>query len=140
MRIEVRRSGGHACTECGSYDLIHAGPSPLAADLAPVMEREMIRRELRLFRLYRSHLETVAQERVDHEARIAAEFVEQTKSERNELEREKQEQVAVIEALLSESKQDVPAWRLARKRREKKFAERIDNVIAELKQSTVNAT
>jgi hypothetical protein len=47
MQLEIRASGGETCERCGSYELIHAGPTqdPIAVDVSEMVERSIRERE-----------------------------------------------------------------------------------------------
>ncbi len=133
MRLEIRKTGEQApvCDECGATELVWAGGKPTAADLTPVLEREIARRELSLAKVFRAHLAEVAEDFALRETRMTEDLLATLKHERWLLQTE-------LESLLTDAKiMDVPRWRLARHRRERLFAERIDGIVAELIERTL---
>ncbi len=62
MRFELRKSGGHQCETCGAYDIIHADERPLTLDLDDLIEIELLRREVRLARIFSDERERLGAE------------------------------------------------------------------------------
>ena len=125
MRLELRSSGGEPCEVCGSLELLHVDEKPLATDLSHALEVEMLRREIRLAQVFRDHL-------AETERGYADSLVNQ-------------QQKALLEhgvllsemtALLEGMKLDVTAWRVFKHHREKRFKQRVDAAIAELREQT----
>ena len=136
MRYEIRKSGGVACEKCGAFDLVYAGGKPLTADLTFAMEREIVKRELAVARLARDHIRQVQDDMTTREEKLAEAFAQETESAKAWLVEEHRRQVEDVAETLERAKVDVSWWRLARRRRERIFAERIDAIVSELPLAT----
>ncbi len=121
MRIEIRSSGGEECPVCGTTAPVMVQNQAAARDLTRELEREILRRELAVMKMLRVHLDRT-DEAVENEMFM---LIEQHRLEFNR-----------VKERLEASKVDVAGWRLARRRREKLFAARIDRLITELFDST----
>ncbi len=121
MRAELRKSGGPQCQTCGSFDLIYANEEPLTADLAHLLEVEMLKREVRLARVFSDHLAEV--ERDYAESLVARDW--EAHDERAAL-------ISDLEGILTGMTIEVNPWRAFKAHREKKFRERVEAALAEL--------
>lgn len=128
MRVEVRSSGGAKCETCDSYPLLHTRELPLEKDLEPLLELELLRREARLAHMFLDAHRTIQQEAAEAEVVHTAE-VDWLMAEREQLQHE-------IGLALAAAKVDVSRWRQFRRRRETRFAARIDTVTADLLELT----
>lgn len=125
MRAELRKSGGHQCESCGAFDLLHVDESALQVDLAPILETEMVRREVRLAQVFRDHLAQV-------ERGYAADLIGREQSallERGVL-------VSEMNAILGDMNIDVNPWRVFKAHREKRFRVRVQKALGELYELT----
>lgn len=126
MKIEIRASGGPACSDCGATELIHSNGQPLARDLTRVLETEILRREVGVMRMLRDHL-TAAE--TDHASEL--------KDLQYELTRQHTDLLGSVRGRL---KVDVSKWHALRRRRELAFAARVEAVFGELVDATKHGT
>lgn len=123
MKLEVRSSGGRECESCGATALVVTGGREIAADLAPILEREIVRREIAvtrmLLRVFEEHAEATAAEYAENVADVARQFTDvQNRT------------VASLTTTLDAAKERPSRWHPFRRRRERLFAERIDGALA----------
>lgn len=125
MRFEIRKSGGPTCSTCGSYDLLHVDHEPLNLELTQFLEVEMLRREVRLAQVFKEHLETVERD-------YAERMVNQSQAallERGVL-------LSEFNTILAGMNIETSPWRVFKTHREKRFRERIETAVNELRELT----
>lgn len=139
MRVEIRKSGGETCPQCGSYELVKTADGPVAADLHGVFEREILRREIGLARVLKDHLAAATAELNGREQEMTARLDKTLADERWQLRQDHHALIGDLERILTDTqvandqaRADIPKWRVMRRRREGIFAARLNETVDEL--------
>lgn len=106
MQLELRKTSDNTCPTCGAHDLVHTQGLPLIEDVSEQFEREFVRRELGLARVFRDHLADLTAETMQRET-------------------EREQALQEVRRLLQGLQADVAGWRRWHRRREQEFAARI---------------
>ena len=118
MRLEIRKTGGDSCPECGAFGLVLAGGMEITADLSAIMEREIVRREIQVAKLDCDAMAALGREHAEELVAVAAMATDAANAVLSD-----------AAADLAATRRWAPWWRPLRRWRERRYGRRIAPVV-----------